>query len=84
MYLKLNDELQPALILTQDYFKKIIKYRNQKVKPTKEDYIFISGDYYSIVPNPNTICYLYNSVRLFYKKYALDSTMTAEDINTDF
>lgn len=38
----------------------------QKSKPQKGDYIEIAGDYYSIVPDPNTIYYMYNSIRLFY------------------
>lgn len=29
--------------------------------------MLINGSYYSIVPDPNTIYYLYNSVRLFYE-----------------
>ncbi len=39
----------------------------QKSKPEKGDYVQISGDYYSIVPDPNTIYYLYNSIELFYE-----------------
>ena len=39
----------------------------QKSQPTKGDYMLINGSYYSIVPDPNTIYYLYNSVRLFYE-----------------
>lgn len=39
----------------------------QKNKPNKGDYMLIDGVYYSIVPDPNTIYYLYNSVRLFYE-----------------
>ena len=39
----------------------------QKDKPEKGDYLLIGSDYYSIVPDPNTIYYLYNSVRLFYE-----------------
>lgn len=35
-------------------------------KPTKGDFIKIENEYYSILPDPNTIYYLYNSVRLFY------------------
>jgi phage tail sheath protein FI len=38
----------------------------QKSKPTDPDYLVINGSYYSIVPDPNTIYYLYNSVKLFY------------------
>lgn len=39
----------------------------QKAQPAKGDYMLIDGTYYSIVPDPNTIYYLYNSVRLFYE-----------------
>ncbi|WP_323789880.1 phage tail sheath family protein [Psychroserpens sp.] len=39
----------------------------QKSQPDKGDYVQIDGSYYSIVPDPNTIYYLYNSVRLFYE-----------------
>lgn len=39
----------------------------QKSQPVKGDYMLIDNTYYSIVPDPNTIYYLYNSVRLFYE-----------------
>jgi uncharacterized protein len=39
----------------------------QKSQPVKGDYMLIDGAYYSIVPDPNTIYYFYNSIRLFYK-----------------
>lgn len=39
----------------------------QTAEPTAGDYIMINGTYYSILPDPNTIYYLYNSVRLFYQ-----------------
>lgn len=39
----------------------------QKTAPTQGDFIQINGTYYSILPDPNTIYYLYNSVRLFYE-----------------
>ncbi len=45
----------------------------QKSQPAKGDYIVIDGDYYSIVPDPNTIYYLYNSVRLFYENGRVDA-----------
>lgn len=38
----------------------------QKAQSTG-DYIISDNTYYSIVPDPNTIYYLYNSVRLFYQ-----------------
>ena len=37
-------------------------------KPEKGDYLMIADDYYAIVPDPATIYYLYNSIRLFYFK----------------
>ncbi len=39
----------------------------QKSKPERGDYINIEGDFYSVLPDPNTIYYLYNSIRLFYQ-----------------
>ncbi|GGB79248.1 hypothetical protein GCM10007424_19260 [Flavobacterium suaedae] len=39
----------------------------QKSKPTNQDYLMIDGAYYSLVPDPNTIYYLYNSVKMFYQ-----------------
>lgn len=39
----------------------------EKSQPEKGDYIMIGDTYYSIVPDPNTIYYLYNSIRLFYE-----------------
>jgi len=39
----------------------------QKGQPVKGKYMVIDGSYYSILPDPNTIYYLYNSVRLFYE-----------------
>ncbi|OOG78463.1 phage tail sheath C-terminal domain-containing protein [Flavobacterium sp. A45] len=42
----------------------LVKQNNQ---PSKGDSMMIGGSYYSIVPDPNTIYYLYNSVKLFYE-----------------
>ncbi len=39
----------------------------QQSQPVKGDYIIIKGSYYSILPDPNTFYYLYNSIRLFYQ-----------------
>lgn len=39
----------------------------QKSEPEKGDYMMIGSDYYSIVPDPNTIYYLYNSIKMFYQ-----------------
>src|SRR5690349_6686473 len=33
----------------------------QKGMPADPDYLMINGDYYSVLPDPNTIYYLYNS-----------------------
>ena len=38
----------------------------QKSKPVDPDYMIINGNYYSIVPDPDTIYYLYNCVQMFY------------------
>jgi hypothetical protein len=39
----------------------------QKGQPQKGDYLNSDGVYYSIVPDPSTVYYLYNSVRLFFQ-----------------
>jgi uncharacterized protein len=39
----------------------------QKSQPAKGDYMLIGTDFYSIVPDPNTIYYMYNSIKLFYE-----------------
>ena len=39
----------------------------QKSKPTDPNYMMINNTYYSIVPDPNTIYYMYNSIQLFYQ-----------------
>ncbi|WP_215223035.1 hypothetical protein [Echinicola shivajiensis] len=39
----------------------------EKTEPKKGNYILIENKYYSIVPDPSTIYYLYNSIRLFYQ-----------------
>lgn len=36
-------------------------------KPSSADYMEINGAFYSLLPDPNTIYYLYNSIRLFYQ-----------------
>lgn len=45
----------------------------QKAQPTKGDYVVIDGTFYSILPDPNTIYYLYNSIRLFYENGGSDA-----------
>lgn len=52
----------PAKQYSPEYY--LVK---QKTQPQKGDYMIIDGSYYSIVPDPNTIYYLYNSIRLFYE-----------------
>ncbi|SDD08881.1 phage tail sheath family protein [Pedobacter soli] len=39
----------------------------QNTKPINQDYITANGAYYSVLPDPNTIYYLYNSIMLFYQ-----------------
>ena len=39
----------------------------EKNQPEKGDYIVVGDTYYAIAPDPNTIYYLYNSIRLFYE-----------------
>ncbi|MCH9659513.1 MAG: phage tail sheath subtilisin-like domain-containing protein [Bacteroidetes bacterium] len=45
----------------------------EKSQPEKGDYMLIDGTYYSIVPDPNTIYYLYNSIKLFYDNGGADA-----------
>ncbi len=52
----------PAKQYSPEYY--LVK---QKSKPEKGDYMLIDGSYYSIVPDPNTVYYLYNSIKLFYE-----------------
>ncbi|MCX6318970.1 MAG: phage tail sheath subtilisin-like domain-containing protein [Bacteroidetes bacterium] len=35
--------------------------------PAKGDYVQINGAFYSILPDPNTVYYLYNAVKMFYE-----------------
>ncbi|MCP8686529.1 phage tail sheath family protein [Marinobacterium sedimentorum] len=39
----------------------------QGQKPSKGDYLEINGTFYAVVPDPSTLYYLYNSIRLFYQ-----------------
>jgi hypothetical protein len=45
--------------------------------PAGGDYVLIGNQYYSILPDPNTIYYLYNSVRLFYQNGGGDAYIVA-------
>lgn len=53
---------EPATQYHPDYY-----LVEQKAQPSAGDYIIIDGKYYSVLPDPNTIYYLYNSIRLFYQ-----------------
>ena len=46
-------------------------------KPEKGDYMIIEGKFYSILPDPNTIYYMYNSIRLFYENGGGDAYIVA-------
>lgn len=39
----------------------------QSSKPSAGDCLAINGSFYSVLPDPSTIYYLYNSIRLFYQ-----------------
>lgn len=52
----------------------------QKSQPDKGDSIEIEGTYYSILPDPNTIYYLYNSIRLFYENGGGDAYIVSVGI----
>lgn len=39
----------------------------QKSEPTEGDYVQLDGSFYSILPDPETVYYMYNSIRLFYE-----------------
>jgi uncharacterized protein len=39
----------------------------QQSEPDKGQYLVIDGGYYSLLPDPSSIYYLYNSIRLFYQ-----------------
>ena len=49
----------------------------QKTKPTEGEYLTIGGQYYSILPDPSTIYYMYNSIRLFYQNGGGDAYIVA-------
>lgn len=52
----------PAKQYTPEYY--LLK---QKSKPANGDCILIGDDFYSLVPDPSTIYYLYNSIKLFFE-----------------
>ena len=39
----------------------------QNSQPSNGDYIVINGDYYAVLPDANTVYYLYNSIKMFYE-----------------
>jgi len=45
----------------------------QKAKSINGNDVVINGTYYTIVPDPNTIYYLYNSIKLFYQNGGADA-----------
>lgn len=45
----------------------------QQSKPAVGNYLTINNLYYRVVPDPNTIYYLYNSVRMFYENGGADA-----------
>lgn len=45
----------------------------QKSQPKKGNFILTDGSYYSIVPDPNSVYYLYNSIRIFYENGGADA-----------
>lgn len=49
----------------------------QKTTPTAGEYLTLGGQCYSIFPDPNTIYYLYNSIRLFYQNGGGDAYIVA-------
>lgn len=49
----------------------------QKSAPTAGEHMTINGQSYSILPDPNTIYYLYNSIRFFYQNGGGDAYIVA-------
>lgn len=49
----------------------------QKEQPASGDYLAIDGVYYSVLPDPATLYYLYNSIRLFYQNGGGDAYIVA-------
>lgn len=39
----------------------------QKTQPVHQDYLMIDGTYYALLPDPDTLYYLYNSIQLFFQ-----------------
>lgn len=49
----------------------------QKTTPTRGEYLTLNEQCYSVLPDPNTIYYLYNSIRLFYQNGGGDAYIVA-------
>lgn len=49
----------------------------QTIPPNVGEYLTIDGQYHSVLPDPNTIYYLYNSIRLFYQNGGGDAYIVA-------
>lgn len=49
----------------------------QNAQPDSGQFVLIGGTYYSIVPDPSTVYYLYNSIRLFYQNGGGDAYVVA-------
>lgn len=49
----------------------------QKSQPSSGEYLTINGQYYSVLPDPSTLYYLYNSIRLFYENGGGDAWVVA-------
>lgn len=45
----------------------------QKQKPNSGDYLHINNKYFSVLPDPSSIYYFYNSIRLFYQNGGSDA-----------
>jgi len=58
------NHLAPAILAKQ--YSPEYHLVQQQSKPTDPNYMVIDGHYYSILPDPNTIYYLYNCVKMFY------------------
>ena len=49
----------------------------QKNPPTSGEFLTLNGQCYAVLPDPNTIYYLYNSIRLFYQNGGGDAYIVA-------
>ncbi|WP_452227528.1 phage tail sheath family protein [Lacinutrix cladophorae] len=63
----------PASAIPKQQYSPEYYLVKQKQKPIKGSCIIIAGDFYAIVPDPNTIYYMYNSIRLFYENGGEDA-----------